>query len=864
MTQPDTDRLTGQRAPTQFTIRCLAAGVRREEPLTVGLPMPQGLLGAGRTLIVHHASRTARTQLRVLDRWPDGSARWVLADWLADEGHATVEVVEDHAAVPPAAGPALAVRRDAAGVTVETGSVRFVIAAGSPFPLQGELDGRPVLDAGKSRLVLEDGHGTVYGPRTTRIDVLDEGPVRACLLLYGTMVSPNFPSAAEFEWELHFFAGLPVVRTRLTFRNPRPSAHPGGMWDLGAAGSIYLRDLSLRLALLESMFPAKVFCSPEIGQPLRPVAVPLELYQDSSGGENWQSHCHVNREGRVPLQFRGYRLRQGGEETAGLRATPVVQLKAGAVELSCTMEHFWQNFPKAVEADGKSLTLRLWPRQHADLHELQGGEQKTHELALSFGSDTVSETPLEWARDPMHCMPDPAWVCSTGAIPYLTPRSEDPNTHYLALVDQTLEGDDTFIHKRERVDEYGWRHFGDIYADHEAVYHEGPGELVSHYNNQYDGVWGMGVQFLRSGDVRWLQQMRELAQHVIDIDIYHTDGDKSAYNHGMFWHTCHYVDAGRSTHRSYSADAKVNGGGPSSGHLYTRGLGLYYLLTGDQRARRAVLELGEYVISCDDGARTLFRWLSRRPTGHATHSAPGYHGAGRASGNALHALLDAHERSDDPRFLDKAEDLIHRTIHPEDDPDGLALSDPESRWFYTMFLDALARYLDRKVELRQIDTMYAYGRACLVSYSRWMCRRERPTLEQRERLHYPTETWPAQDIRKSQVLYLASRYAPEPERKAILDKASWFHEESLRQLQEFPTRSLARPATILLSHGWVRAWFQRSQSAAIPPTGPGFDAGPRVRFIPQREAAVRLAKIILAVGATVLLAAVIIRSVFWR
>ena len=45
--------------------------------------------------------------------------------------------------------------------------------------------------------------------------------------------------------------------------------------------------------------------------------------------------------------------------------------------------------------------------------------------------------------------------------------------------------------------------------------------------------------------------MHELAVHVRDIDVYHTDEDKSAYNHGLFWHTVHYVDAGTSTHRSY-------------------------------------------------------------------------------------------------------------------------------------------------------------------------------------------------------------------------------------------------------------------------------------------------------------------------
>ena len=61
---------------------------------------------------------------------------------------------------------------------------------------------------------------------------------------------------------------------------------------------------------------------------------------------------------------------------------------------------------------------------------------------------------------------------------------------------------------------------------------------------QYDPLAGFAYQFLRSGDPRWWALMEDLAAHVRDIDTYHTDRDKSAYNHGLFWHTVHYVDAG--------------------------------------------------------------------------------------------------------------------------------------------------------------------------------------------------------------------------------------------------------------------------------------------------------------------------------
>ena len=56
----------------------------------------------------------------------------------------------------------------------------------------------------------------------------------------------------------------------------------------------------------------------------------------------------------------------------------------------------------------------------------------------------------------------------------------------------------------------------------------------------------------------------------LDIDIYHTDEDKAAYNGGLFWHT---LPLRRRRHRrrtaSYPRRHGVHGGGPSTEHNYT-------------------------------------------------------------------------------------------------------------------------------------------------------------------------------------------------------------------------------------------------------------------------------------------------------
>jgi hypothetical protein len=126
----------------------------------------------------------------------------------------------------------------------------------------------------------------------------------------------------------------------------------------------------------------------------------------------------------------------------------------------------------------------------------------------------------------------------------------------------------------------------------------------------------------------------ELATHVADIDIYHTDRDKSAYNRGLFWHTYHYGDADIATHRTYPVAGKghIHGGGPSSDQNYTSGLMLHYFLTGDEMSRQTVINLGHFVLGMDDGTKTVFRWLDRGDTGRAIQSAIGYFGPGTRPG----------------------------------------------------------------------------------------------------------------------------------------------------------------------------------------------------------------------------------------
>jgi hypothetical protein len=791
----------------------------------------------------------------VLARWADGSIQWALLDFLADhDGGPMPARYELHPgpAGAPAPGPAgLQLRSTADGVTVMTGTAQFEVRRQARFPFAAVgVDGVQAIDPDASGLFIEGAGGTPHACVVDRIEVERAGGVRADVRIEGAVALGT--ARLHVTATMTFHAGSATVTAALAVHNPGRARHPGGFWELGDAGSVLVRDVSLVLAL-HAGEPAAIRCSAERGEALAQVGAPLELFQASSGGERWQASTHVNQHGQVVLPFRGYALSAGGAMRSGLRATPVVSLDRGATRVIVAMQHFWQNFPKAIDADDRRISLRFFPARHPDLHEIQGGERKTHVFTMAFGEDAVTPIPLDWVRAPLVARAAPAHYAGTGAVAYLSPASELGDPEYAALVGAAIEGPDRLEARREVVDEYGWRNFGDLYADHEAVFDQGSEPLVSHYNNQYDVLGGFARQFMASGDCRWHALMTGLAAHVADIDIYQTAEDKAAYNGGLFWHTSHYKAAGRASHRSYPRVPGVWGGGPSNEHNYATGLMLHYFLTGDRSSRDAALSLARWVMAMDDGGRTVFRWLARGDTGLASATASSdYHGPGRGAGNSIAALLVGHQLTGEPVWLRKAEAIIRRCIHPDDDPAAFDLLNREARWSYTVFLCALGRYLDQTSESGAIDVMHAYARSSLLRFATWMLAHEYPYLDRPDELEFPTETWAAQEMWKSEALAFAARYETDGRmRERLLERATFFFQYATRTLSGMPTRALTRPMALLLSRGHMHRGLWPLTPA---PERATVRFPPREAFEPQKVRALRRARIVglvAAIGAVI-------------
>ncbi len=819
---------------------------RRAELIRVGVPIPRGTMARDASVVLRESQeRSLPTASRALAYWSDGSIKWLLVDaqvsvrcsergrfWLCDASAA-------HEAGATSFG---SVRiRKGENYSIDTGPATFRVGSNGSFLEAATVQGAQLLGDGGARLSLTGCKGHPYRPVTTRLYLEEEGALRVAVVLEGYFASVRDAQGnsvrIEFKARMIFSAGQSIVRLEVQLHNPAAARHPGGLWDLDDRGTALFEDVSLSLKPAGRVTDIRWYA-----EDARDVHVEtrkeLTFYQDSSGGENWDSENHVDGSGNPTVAFRGYRVIYGEPGNMRLiaegdRPTPALAAVTDRGHVAATVLDFWQNFPKALRWSEEILDVALFPWECQTPFALQGGERKRQTILLEFEAQGAKSS-LELWQHPLRVSLDPEWVEASGALEGFIPAARDRNTEYLHYIQAIIEGPVAFEKKRELIDEYGWRNFGDLYGDHEAVQAKGWRPLVSHYNNQYDFIYGALVHHLRTGDMRWRTLAEDAARHMMDIDIYHTDEDKPAFNHGLFWHTDHYKPAATCTHRTYSEKngrALSYGGGPSNEHNYTSGLLLYYFLSGDPEAAEAVCELAEWVTSMDRGGAD---GVDAEPTGLASKTVdPSYHKPGRGAGNSINALLDAFRLSRERTFLTKAEELIARCIHPKDDRAALGLSEPEFRWSYLVFLQVLGKYLHLKLELGEVDFAFHYARESLLHYARWMLQHEVPYKDVLHKVELPTETWSAQDVRKCHVLHLAGEFSPEPERSKFHDKADFFFTRGLEDLMSFETAHLTRPLVIQCVYGHLQAYYQAHREEGVNVTTSVEDFGTPQQFKPQ-------------------------------
>ncbi|NWN90430.1 hypothetical protein HLV39_02810 [Marinobacter adhaerens] len=795
------------------------AGIERhQEPIRVGVPFKQGSVFQTTAInLKFMGGQPLPLQLTPTSYWPDGSYRW-----------ATITTAVSLAAYTSSIVVLQTGKRNQPASSHWNAKTLTVTSGNNTFELFGHALGWQRVSQRTSHTYTTQVEMTTANAEgcdqllPTVLDkpwqCVEDGPVGTVLTTQGYWKTDSGQEFARFTCTLKFYHGNSTLSVELCAHNPKRARHPGGLWDLGDPGSIHFSSLAVRIGCPD-LSCAALMLRPSDDERVYS-ELPLKLYQNSSGGENWNSRNHVDKNGEVTTQFRGFKITEQNKVTGeGLRASPNLRTITGndttdtsihSVEVAYPL--FWQNFPSALEATKSALIAHLFPANKNFQYELQGGEQKTQTIFISYG---IATNTLTWTHEPLIPILTAQHYQNAGAFPWF--NSEGNDTALDALINNGLYGSNNFFAKREVIDEFGWRNFGDIFADHETLYQsEGEPPFISHYNNQYDPIYGFARQFALTGDKCWFQLMDDLARHVVDIDIYHTNEDRAEYNNGLFWHTDHYLDAQTATHRTFSrlndssSTPGQTGGGPAEEHCYSTGLLYHHFLTGNEKSRQAVLDLARWMTALhesQDGFLEQLLAIKKREVPVLKRMIRGEHVSThrypfkRGTGNYLNTLMDAWVLDESGPWLTHAETVIRKTIHPADTIEHRNLLDVENRWSYLVLLASLFRYLYLKRQIDREDEHYEYTKVSLLRYTDWMLKNERPFLTDKAQLEFPNDTWVAQDVRKAMLMFQASELDPENSSQYQEKGHKWL-EETTTTLQRSKEAQFTRILVILMqNHG---------------------------------------------------------------
>lgn len=813
---------------------------RSREPLKVGVPLPKGIVQNTTQLALLFASNEPlQADFSPMLNWPDGSIRWLEVSTVVDITQNSPDKLLLTTLPSDSSIPKSSLKFSWSGndLTVDTGRLELRLR-------NDHLDWEISLkDPSFSGMVnshipfLTDKNDNTCRPVLTQKWLVAKSRNTSLTLeSMGQWVTSSNQTFANFLCRLTCFEESETIEVEMVLHNARRSLHRGGLWDLGDPGSIRIRSHGLTVTTTKSGTP---WLQPEEKGEIQESSqecAEIALYQDSSGGKNWNSRNHLDANMNISTRFQGYQVTRSGQQTAsGYRARPIAGI-TGISPVQVGIRQFWENFPGSVNVMPNALTINLLPPETTGLHELQGGERKSRTLWLNYSNDRNA---LYWTRSQLIPVLAAHQFEKAQAFPWF--KADAASGPLESLIQAGVEGTQNFFNKREVIDEYGWRNFGELFADHETLYQpEGERPLISHYNNQYDAVYGFARQFASSGNPRWFMLMDDLARHVVDIDIYHTDKDRSEYNHGLFWHTDHYLDAVTCTHRTFSCHNSTSstpgqtGGGPGAEHCYTTGLFYHYLLTGNTESRKAVLGLAHWIRNLHEGSGGFleqvlaikkndvpaFKSLIRgeQPTVHRYPFT-------RGTGNYINALLDAWQLEPEKDWLKHLEIVIQRTVHPSDDIQKRNLLDVEEGWSYLILLASLARYLRLKELFNVRDKPYHYARDCFLNYIFWISQNERSFLAAPEKLEFPNDTWVAQDIRKSMLLFQGAEYTHDNQlRSFYIERGSDWLERVCQALSKSSQKQFTRILAILMQnygpHQYTSQVSIKDSSHAKDPTEP--------------------------------------------
>ncbi|MBN2329568.1 MAG: hypothetical protein JXR73_20670 [Candidatus Omnitrophica bacterium] len=612
---------------------------RSHEWIEFGVPFPRewDLASPEVLLLQDESGSPIPSQYKVSARWGspiDSSApvKWLhVAAQASLPASSSILVSLDRTSAGPPPADSIKIDEATPGkIIIDTGAALFELNDYKNFNLfhQATIGGRPLLIPLSAREAISytpdegvdivDKETLTITPRTTNLTIEQFGAFTAVVKAEGSLRNDASEAVLDFTARLHFFYQSAAVFVDFTVENNHPIiegewGQPGNAYNQGDPYSVYIGGLTLSLQLNGSGASSRFLAENDLSVTAENGV--LTLYQDSSGTEFWD--VYTGEVGWPGMEASAHPRLQSycGQNGFTLSGEPLADPLSGrqsqgwmtlihgedpAPRLTVAVRDFWQNFPKEIQAsaDGR-LSVNLFPHGETFHHNFRVGEEKTHTILFDFGIGAMDSQQAAQIADafqhPLTATVSPQWILSSkvlGEVPPVDPArwpeyedyvrtALEPSRIFDPVIHDPNFGNTSLLQSIERYNIYGWQDNGDIPLDYEAFGENQAGQM----NLKYWFLYGLFIQYCRSGDPAWLTLARPGARHIADIDHLHIpDEGIQHWAHGAYFGHSQHDEPG-------NLNPNRNSNSPSVDLVFgVPGLILGYYLTGETRFAEVVLE----------------------------------------------------------------------------------------------------------------------------------------------------------------------------------------------------------------------------------------------------------------------------------
>lgn len=637
------------------------AGLSTLRPVTGGVPIAEGAAPGGVQFgLFDEAGKQVPLQTNILAKWKDGSARWVLLDFQAAppaNGRSRFQLrwgKELSIIRPPKpAGGSTVAMGGAKGAGISTADMalsasRAAAARNLRFYRAGQSDA-------EAHLSLTDSSGHRYqGVIESTTTSVDRAGVKSTALYKGAFHKTDGERLFGFQIRATVFAGLSKVLLE-----------PQLLIDSDSGALQNIRELNL-------------------------VVIPEDEVRSASiGGEpGWKGAPNA----RVRLfQIDDETYRFEGAPGEGSKAPGWAEFDDGKGRIAVAVKDFWQQWPKSIEVDSKTLTIGLLPRHDPGAfdhmkpwykyqylfengyYRLRTGQAPRWKIWIDLEGDGAALA--KHANAPLVPAADPAQAIATGVWGPIAPAGSRGMKDYDEWAENLF--DEGYCRSIREQRDYGQMNWGDWWGERGCNWG----------NHEYDTAKQILLQYARTGDPKYFYVGNAAARHTSEVDVIHfmnkdlrnhldkEIGGSSAYpaRPGMVHQHCvgHvsglypvpkirelYVSLGvGNSPRPYLCLDPRN-----LGHVWTQGMVYDYFLTGDPWLRETVETIGDNLVQLVEDRQFKFK---------------GHSHCGRVNGWTMLAIAGAYE-------LDLTNDRYLKAMRLLAD-DALSEQDPKTGgWLYKL------------------------------------------------------------------------------------------------------------------------------------------------------------------------------------